>query len=203
MHRQFDRGRLVSTMAFALRHDPGHFDLQLDDEGWTSFEDFVIAIRFERHEWDAIDESIVRAAIADMDRFEIRDGRIRAVYGHSIELARPPAIKTPPAVLYHGTSADNVSSILQQGVLRMSRQFVHLSSDYDWVIRFLDDKPCWTVFAIATAHPLDAGVVFRKANHHVWLTDTLAAHFLRIESTGEGVLSTVLASSDLKVAAVR
>ena len=141
MRREFDRGRLVSTMAFALRHDPAHFDLQLDDEGWTNFEDLVIAIRFERVEWACIDESIVNEVIADMDRFEARNGMIRAVYGHSVELARPPAIETPPAVLYHGTSADNVSSILQQGVLRMRRRFAHLSSDYDWVARFLDDKP--------------------------------------------------------------
>jgi putative RNA 2'-phosphotransferase len=92
-------------MAFALRHDPAHFDLELDDEGWTDFEDLIIAIRFERREWAWLDESIVMAAIADMDRFEVRDGRIRAVYGHSIELARPSAIATPPAANGHGVPA--------------------------------------------------------------------------------------------------
>lgn len=187
MHRELDRGRLISTMAFALRHDPGHFDLQLDDEGWTSFEDLVIAIRFERHEWDALDESIVRAVISDMDRFEIREGRIRAVYGHSIELARPPAIETPPACLYHGTSADNVPSILQQGILRMRRRFVHLSSDYDWVVRFLDDKPAWTIFAIETRAAMVAGCRFRMANHHVWLTDAIPSQILDLHATGRGL----------------
>jgi len=174
-------------MAFALRHNPGHFDLELDDEGWTSFEDLIIAIRFERYEWGCLDESIVHAAIADMDRFEIRDGRIRAVYGHSIELARPPEVSTPPAVLYHGTAADNVLNIRMQGILRMSRQFVHLSSDYEWVVRFLDDKPAWTIFAIDTLPALEAGILLRSANQHVWLTDALPASFLRIEATGEGI----------------
>lgn len=188
MRRELDRGRLVSTIAFALRHDPGHFELKLDDEGWTSLEDLIIAIRFERHEWDRIDESIVRTAIADMDRFEIRDGRIRAVYGHSIEVAMPPAIETPPAVLYHGTSADNVPSILQHGILKMRRQFVHLSSDYDWVVRFLDDKPAWTIFAIEIASALQGGVLFRKANQHVWLTHTLPPSFLVLHSHGRGLL---------------
>ena len=126
----------------------------------------IIAIRFERYEWACLDESIVCAAIADMDRFEVRNGRIRAVFGHSIELAKVPAIATPPAVLYHGTSANNVSSILQQGVVRMRRRFAHLSSDYEWVVRFLSDKPSWTIFAIDTVPALEAGLFFRRANNH-------------------------------------
>jgi len=176
-------------MAFALRHDPAHFDLQLDDEGWTSFEELVIAMRFERHEWDCLNEATVREAIGAMDRFEIRDGKIRAVYGHSVKLTKPPSILPPPSVLYHGTSADNAPSILQQGILRMRRCFVHLSSDYDWVVRFLDDKPAWTIFAIDTASALEAGNRFRQANHHVWLTDALVACLLRFQSNGHGLLA--------------
>lgn len=187
MRPGFDRGRLISTMAFALRHNPEQFDLGLDEEGWASIEDLIIAIRFERHEWSNIDESVVLATIADMDRFEIRDGKIRAAYGHSIALAKPPAVETPPAVLFHGTSADNVPSILRQGILRMRRRFAHLSSNYDWVVRFLNDKLSWTIFAIETSFALESGIVFRKANHHVWLTDSVPAPFLRIDSTGEGL----------------
>lgn len=196
MRRELDRGRLVSTMAFALRHDPARFDLQLDEEGWASFEDLVLAIRFERYEWQDIDESVIKAVIAEMDRFEIRNGKIRAVYGHSIELAKPPAIAAPPAVLYHGTSADNVPSILQHGILRMRRQFVHLSSDYDWVVRFLDDKPAWAIFAIETADAIEAGVLFRKANHHVWMTEAMSRRFLVVHSQGQGLLANSISCVD-------
>ena len=195
MRSELDRERLVSTMAFALRHDPAHFELALDDEGWTSFENLVIAIRFERYEWACVNESIVRAAIADMDRFEIRDGKIRAVYGHSVELTKLPPIETPPAILFHGTSADNVPSILERGILRMRRRFVHLSNDCHWVVRFLDDKPTWTIFAIDTSAALESGVLFRRANHHVWLTDSMPAQLLRIESTGTGMNAPALRPS--------
>ena len=189
MRREIDQGRLVSTMAFALRHDPARFDLELDDEGWTSFEDLIIAIRFARVEWSLLDESMIRAAIADMDRFEIRDGRIRAVYGHSIGLAKPPALGMPPAHLFHGTASENIPSILQQGLLKMRRQFVHISTDYEWVVGFLRDKPAWTILAIATQPPLEAGVDFRKANHHVWLADFMDPRFLIVHSTGQGVVA--------------
>jgi putative RNA 2'-phosphotransferase len=184
MHTEFDQGRLISTMAFALRHDPNRFGLDLDDEGWTSIADLIIAIRFERYDWALIDESFVRATIAGMDRFEVRDGRIRAVYGHSVELATPPAVVTPPALLFHGTAADNVSSILQQGILRMRRRFAHFSTDYQWVVQFLSDKPAWTIFAIDVPRAHASGVAFRKANHHVWLADSMDPQFLPVHSQG-------------------
>jgi putative RNA 2'-phosphotransferase len=185
----FDPGRLISTMAFALRHDPAQFGLDLDEEGWTSFEDLIIAIRFERYDWDFIDESLVKATIAGMDRFEVHAGRIRAVYGHSVELAKPPAVATPPALLFHGTASDNVTHILQQGILRMRRRFAHFSTDYDWVVQFLSDKPTWTIFAVDTPPAVEAGMTFRKANHHVWLADSMAPRFLHVHSTGHGILA--------------
>ena len=181
-----DRGRLVATMAFALRHDPGCLGLELDDEGWASFEDLIIAIRFRRYDWADLDVPLVKSIIEGMECFEVHQGKIRAVYGHSVELAKLPPITAPPAVLFHGTSSDNVPSILQQGVLRMRRRFVHFSSDFDWVVRFLDDKPSWTLFSVDTQHALDAGLAFRKANNHVWLTELMALRFLSIHSTGQG-----------------
>ena len=187
----FDPGRLISTMAFALRHDPAHFDLELDDEGWTGFEDLVFAIRFERYDWDFIDETLVKATIAGMDRFEIRDGKIRAVYGHSVELARPPAVAAPPAVLFHGTASGNLPSILRQGILRMRRRFAHFSTDYDWVVRFLSDKPTWTILAIDTPRAQKAGISFRKANDHVWLADSMDPQFLLVHSKGHGMPSSI------------
>ena len=189
MRPRFDQGRLVSTMAFALRHDPAHFGLDLDEEGWTSFEDLIIAIRFERYDWGFIDESLVKATIFGMDRFEVRDGRIRAVYGHSLELAKQPAVATPPAFLFHGTASENVANILHHGILRMRRCFAHFSTDYDWVVQFLSDKSTWTIFAVDTPLAVEAGMTFRKANHHVWLADSMDHRFLHVHSTGHGILA--------------
>ncbi len=184
MHLQFDQGRLISTIAFALRHGPERFGIDLDDEGWTSFEELIFAIRFEHYDWTFLDEASVKAAIDGMDRFEIRGDRIRAVYGHSIELATLPPIADPPEVLFHGTAAGNVPSILQSGISRMRRRFVHFSTDYQWVVQFLCDKPEWTIFSVNTAIASTAGVLFRKANHHVWLADWLDPRFILVHSSG-------------------
>lgn len=91
----FDRGRLIATMAFALRHDPACLGLELDDEGWASFEDLIIAIRFHRYDWADLDVPLVKAIIEGMDRFEVYQSKIRAVYGHSVKLAKLPPISAP------------------------------------------------------------------------------------------------------------
>ena len=186
MELLFDEGRLVTTIAYALRHGPSRFALELDDEGWTKFDDLIAAIRFERYEWTDLNAPTAKAALESMDRFEFRGDYIRAAYGHSVELLTPPPIAAPPAILFHGTAADNVASIFQQGVRKMKRRFVHLSADLDWVIRFLSDKPTRTILAVNTSMAINAGVSFRRANNHVWLTDSVPPTLLAIHSQGVG-----------------
>lgn len=62
----------------------------------------------------------------------------------------------------------------------MTRRFVHLSSDVDWIIDFLSDKREWVIFAICADAALQAGIEFRKANFHVWLAESIDPRFLTI-----------------------
>jgi len=175
--------KLIHTMAHALRHDPTKYGLEPDPEGWVSFDDLVTAIRYERRDSLNIerDDIVELLAAMESDRFEIAGAKIRAVYGHSIVLEKPPPIQIPPDVLFHGTSAENVDEIMTKGLLRMNRQFVHLSSDLDWVLRFVADKERWVVFRVLANVARDNGVAFRQANRHVWLADSIDQRFLQIE----------------------
>ena len=125
--------KLIHTMAHALRHDPAKYGLEPDPEGWVLLDDLIIAIRFERLDCFNLQRTDVEQLLQKMesDRFEVAGAKIRAVYGHSIVLDNPAPIQEPPEFLFHGTSADLVSEIMAKGLLRMSRQFVHLSSDID------------------------------------------------------------------------
>ena len=180
--------KLLHTMAHALRHDPSKYGLDPDPEGWVSFGDLIIAIRYERREWMNLepDDILEILAAIESDRFEIAGAKIRAVYGHSIVLEQPAPIQEPPEFLFHGTSADLVSEIMVEGLLRMSRQFVHLSSDIDWVLRFIANKERWVVFRIPAKAACQEGVVFRKANRHVWLADLVDPRLLQIDLSGNG-----------------
>lgn len=181
MTSTIDPEKLVSTLAFALRHDPARFGLELDDEGWTNLEELVIAIRFDRYDWALVDEAVLRTAIEGTDRFEICDGRIRATYGHSIELGKLPPVAVPPQVLFHGTTDDALPTICQEGLKPIGRRFVHLTSDREYALRVAKAKQGQTVFLVNAANAYASGHVFRRANDHVWLTDHIEASFLAIE----------------------
>ncbi len=171
--------KLVSTLAFALRHNPFQFGLDLDDEGWTNLEDLVIAIRFDRYDWALVDETTLRSVIEGMDRFHIRDGRIRATYGHSVKLGRlAPVASPPPTVLFHGTTTNALSAIRREGLKPIGRRFVHLTSDHEYALRVTNAKQGQSVVLVRAADAHATGQVFRRANDHVWLTDQVEASFL-------------------------
>jgi putative RNA 2'-phosphotransferase len=176
-----DDGKLVSTLAFALRHDPARFGLDLDDEGWTNLEDLVIAIRFDRYDWGHINDAVLKTTIEGMDRFEIRDDRIRATYGHSVELGKLPPVALPPTVLFHGTTNDALPAIRRDGLRSIGRRSVHLTSDREYALRVANAKQGQAVVLVRAAEAHASGRAFRRANDHVWLTDQVEASFLTTE----------------------
>ena len=71
-------------------------------------------------------------ARSDKVRFEIKDDKIRALYGHSSSILFNKIQKTaskPPDILYHGTSPSAAKNIMSEGLRPMNRQYVHLSTD--------------------------------------------------------------------------
>ena len=114
---------------------PESIDLRLDDEGWAKISELVNKIKAFKPHYNWITSEIVKA-IALLDpkgRFEVRDDMIRARYGHArklkvkIEYQEDKSIK----LLYHGTSALNLKSILKEGIKPMKRHMVHLSTSIE------------------------------------------------------------------------
>lgn len=118
-------------------------------------------------------------ARSEKRRYEMRDGRIRALYGHSLagKLARTPA--EPPAILYHGTSARTVPAILAQGLMSMARQYVHLSVDVAAARQVGARKEGQTVvLEIRAGEAYQSGVAFYRGNEMVWLADFIPPRFI-------------------------
>lgn len=127
------RRRLSKFLSGALRHFPADAGIAIGERGWTSWSALVQAAS-ERYDW--ADETTV-SAIVQTDpkgRFEVDGTRIRAAYGHSVDVELEPTNAPVPDVLYHGTSPDAVSSIFQEGIRPMSRQLVHLSDSVEGAI---------------------------------------------------------------------
>jgi len=120
------RIRLSKFLSFILRHDPAKYDLDLDKHGYTATEKVleVLQKRFTHFK----EEDLLDLVKADpKGRFEIKGDKIRATYGHSVEVVPEAESTLPPEVLYHGTSEESVERILSEGLKPMDRQFVHLS----------------------------------------------------------------------------
>jgi putative RNA 2'-phosphotransferase len=152
------RTRLSKFCSGALRHFPDDVGLSLDDRGWVAWPDLVAAAT-DRYPW--ADEAAVAGVVATdpKGRFE-RAGsadpsdadRVRAAYGHSVDVALGPTVGSVPDTLYHGTAPANADAIEREGLKPMGRQRVHLSASVEEALavgrRHAADP---VVFAVDTA----------------------------------------------------
>ena len=123
------RLRLSKFLSGALRHFPDDAGITLDDAGWTPYKELVDAAvsRYDRAQPEHVDAVV---ATDQKGRFE-RDGeRIRAAYGHSVDVELDGTRGTSedvPDTLFHGTARRNVGSIREEGVVPQGRNEVYLS----------------------------------------------------------------------------
>jgi putative RNA 2'-phosphotransferase len=174
--------RLSTVLAKALRHTPWLFELDLDEEGWVPVESLLQALH-EQSRWRDVTEADFAAIIAQSEkrRYEMIDGRIRALYGHSTpnKLLKTPA--APPEILYHGTNQTALPMILKTGLLPMRRQYIHFSVDVETANLVGRRKGEDVVLlAVRAAEAYSDRVIFYKGNESVWLADEVPAKYIDI-----------------------
>lgn len=176
-----DYERLSRTLAHALRHAPWLYELEVDGEGWAPVEQLLRALRRKRATWRDLDRQDLQEMMrrSDRERYEIRNDRIRALYGHSLEGKLSMEEARPPEALYHGTSPGAAGRIRREGLRPMGRQYVHLSSDRATArevgLRKADDP---VVLRVAAAEAHGSGLAFYRGNERVWLADRVPPEFV-------------------------
>lgn len=174
--------KLGKEVSFALRHHPERYCLDMDEQGWVDLNQLLDALKDkygELNENDIID----LMKCSDKQRYELKDHRIRAYYGHSFEVKIKKEIQCPPTILYHGTAQRFIDSIMEKGLQPMDRQYVHLS---------IDDKTAWQVGRRHDSHPIileihayeayKDGLKFYLGNDNVWLSDVIPTKYLYIKN---------------------
>jgi putative RNA 2'-phosphotransferase len=178
-----DYNRLGRTVAFALRHKPWIFELEIDEEGWVDVELLIQALREERKAFRdlTVDHLHTMIAVADKQRYEIIDGHIRAMYGHSARNSIKKTPAEPPTFLLHGTNSGVLDVIMKKGLKPMSRQFVHMSLDRETAERVAkrraDDI---VILEIEAKRAHNGGITFYQGNEHVWLADEIPAKYITV-----------------------
>ena len=173
--------QLSKTISHALRHAPEQYGLTLDSEGWVATQNLLAALGQRRGQWRGLQESDLAAMMAQSEkqRFEMRDGKIRAYYGHSIADKVERQAANPPAILYHGTTPQAAERIRVDGLQPMNRQYVHLSADEQTAIqvaRRRTNRP--VVLRIAASEAHQQGIRFYLGNEMVWLAEAVSARFI-------------------------
>ena len=174
---------LVSTsklLSLVLRHRPETIGVALDAEGWL---DIDVLIAAANQHGRRLTLEMLHAVVAKNDkrRFALSDDglRIRANQGHSlrsVDLALPAV--EPPSRLYHGTVAAFLDGIRQQGLLKRTRNHVHLSADAETAERVGRRRGRPIVLTIDAAAMQRAGHVFYVSENGVWLTDAVPREFI-------------------------
>ncbi|MBJ6763728.1 RNA 2'-phosphotransferase [Myxococcaceae bacterium JPH2] len=170
---------LSKFLSLILRHQPERVGLRLDAQGWVEID--VLVAKCRAHGSPLTRESVEQlVASSEKRRFAIsEDGRrIRANQGHSvpIDLSYPAAV--PPAVLYHGTPEANVERIRKQGLLKMQRHHVHLSSDRETARVVGVRRGSAVILRIHALVMHEAGHVFFLSANGVWLVDHVPPEFI-------------------------
>lgn len=107
-----DYQKLSKELSYALRHAPHEYELELDEQGWVPIKQLLLSLH-EQRKWRAVTEEDLHTMIAlsEKKRHEINQGKIRALYGHSVPQKIHKEEKEPPAYLFHGTPQRFLDSI--------------------------------------------------------------------------------------------
>lgn len=169
------------AISHALRHEPWLYELELDQEGWVALSDLVAALQTKGPDWSLLapDDIIRVVEHSDKKRHEVVEGRIRALYGHSLPGRLKKQAAAPPEWLFHGTTPEGARQILETGLLPMGRQYVHLSPDVEMALTVGRRKaPIPVLIRVEAERAARDGVLFYLGNDKVWLADAVPPRYL-------------------------
>jgi len=153
-------------LSYILRHAPQKAKTTLDTEGWCELAALI-------KNTDFTIESL--REIVDTDekgRYTMTETHIRANQGHSAQNVKMAfKKKTPPTVLYHGTSNQFVPTILKEGIKKMNRHHVHMSSDTAIAKAVGGRRGNYHVFTIDAKQMVADGIEILISDNDVWLVD--------------------------------
>lgn len=172
---QEDRlGRFVSG---ALRHFPDKLGLSMYPDGWVSFNALASSCA-RKYRWMKKEYMYALLDVDDKERYEISGGKIRARYGHSVDVV----LNYPEyegEFIYYGISPEEEDIILESGVIPVRQKYVHLSTD---------PEKAYEVASVHTERPIilkiDADRMIRdhfkvmRANDHIVLTKSIPPEYI-------------------------
>ena len=171
---------LSKKLAYVLRHNPQSIGIILDSSGYCDVAELIEKLSSDGTEtmFALIDETVQNDK-KNRFSFNADKTKIRANYGHSFPVDLELKSIKPPDILYHGTAKGSVNGILNDGIKKRKRNYVHLSDDY--LIAYetgkRHGKPA--VFEVNARKMMNDGYKFFRSGT-VWLTETVPVKYVKL-----------------------
>lgn len=161
-------------MSLLLRHKPGLEQLDMDKFGFVSVKQLIKRLDITMSDL----EDIVNENNKQRFSFNHDKTKIRSNQGHSfpVDLGLP-AIE-PPETLFHGTATKFLSSIYDKGIVKGTRQHVHLSEDIETAEVVGSRHGTVYVLHIDSLQMWNDGYEFYLSKNGVWLTDFVPRKYI-------------------------
>ena len=165
-------------LSLLLRHKPEKENLNIDSNGYVLVNEICTKLNLSKSELDNI------VATNDKKRFAYNNDqtKIRASQGHSINVNVELKKILPPILLYHGTTTDNNNKIMASGLLKMSRQHVHLTNDIEVAtqvgMRYAKYKNKLIIYKIDSEKMNKDKYEFFISENGVYLTDYVPSKYI-------------------------
>jgi len=182
----FEVEKAGRTLAGILRH--GKYNLSMDSQGYVSTRDVIEKIkeRNPRMAWFRIRHL---EALVDTDpkgRYIISGNKIRATYGHTIDLDIKLDCENIPEELFYPTNEEEVESLLENGIEPTDRSMVHLSKTFaDAMSAGLVHCEDPIILGIDTDICMDMGSDIGKAARTVYLCRSVPADAIFVADPDE------------------
>jgi putative RNA 2'-phosphotransferase len=170
------KAKVSKFMSYLLRHDPK--GLRMNARGFLRLGDLLRKVR-ERYD---VDEAFIREIVyaGGKTRFQILDGKIRALYGHTTDVDIDLPEDESVDVLYHGTTAESAAKILKKGLRSMKRKWVHLSTTKDTATEVGERRtPNPVILVIDAEKARRDGKRFYKATDRVYLSQSIPPKYIK------------------------
>lgn len=173
--------RISRFISLVLRHKPEEAGIKLDNHGWADVADLIHGVDKRYPGFDmSLLEYIVDTDNKQRYSFNSDKTKIRANQGHSIPVDLEFEEKIPPEILYHGTATKYLDSILNTGINKQTRQYVHLSDNIDTAIKVGKRHGNCVVLKIDTVSMIKNNYKFYQSENKVWLTDHVPVEYIEI-----------------------
>jgi putative RNA 2'-phosphotransferase len=169
-------GRFISG---ALRHFPDDLGLAMNQHGWVDVDVLVDAMR-TRYKWSNREKLYSIIESDEKGRYEIKGNKIRARYGHSVDVDLDYDENTLPE-LYYGASREELDILLEKGIRPVKQRYVHLSTSVDKareVAKIHTEDPVLLVINAEEAR--NDGVILLSATENIVLADEIPPQYLSL-----------------------